>query len=208
MLQKDLVLILAIAMILNDGHSIDQDALPIQMGEEVDFKRLFRLYYAPLRYYCKQLTNDSDGCDDIVSHLFLKLWTKQVHFESKGHAQAYLYRSAKNACLDLIRNDKTAVERKEALSQATTEISEDYLEVIINNEVWSEVYRAINSLPLQCGKVITMSYLEGMSNQEIADEMGLTQQVVKNYKLRGLNLLKDRLPDSMLVIFFAGILFK
>jgi RNA polymerase sigma-70 factor (ECF subfamily) len=197
---------LALPMTLDRTSYSPKEVFPINMGEETAFDRLFYLYHAPLRYYCKQLTGASEESEDIVNHLFLTLWTKQSQFESTEHAQAYLYRSAKNACLNFIREEKKAVEKKEVIGLEATEISADYLDVIIKTEIWAELYRAVESLPSQCCKVITMSYLEGMANHEIADEMGLSIQVVKNYKLRGIGLLRDRLPNKLL-IFLLSITF-
>jgi DNA-directed RNA polymerase specialized sigma24 family protein len=53
-----------------------------------------------------------------------------------------------------------------------------------------------------------MSYLEGMSNREIADEMGLPVNMVKRYKMRGLDMLKHKLPDNLLVALLAFVLLK
>ncbi len=178
------------------------------MGEPAAFERIFLLYHAPLRYYCEQLTGADEASEDMVSQLFLNLWQRQVVFESTEHAQAYLYRSAKNTCLNFIRDEKRVAEKKEAMVPEAEGTTDDYLSVFIKAEVWAELYRAIESLPTQCCKVITMSYLENMSNQEIAEEMGLSLQTVKNYKLRGLAMLRDKLPDSILIALFAASLLK
>jgi RNA polymerase sigma-70 factor (family 1) len=199
---------LAITMTATDTSAMNDGAVPILMGETADFERIFLLYHAPLRYYCEQLTGAEEACEDIVSHLFLTLWQKQVHFKSQAHVQASLYRSAKNACLNFIRNGKTAVEKEEVLSSISTEFSENHLDVIIRTEVWAELYRAIAGLPPQSRKVITMSYIDGMSNQEIADEMSLSLQTVKNHKVRGLGLLKDSLSDASLILLFSCLLLK
>jgi len=203
-----LMAILAFAMLLHDGQHGDEGLFPLNMGEEAAFEHTFKAYHAPLRYYCEQLTGADDASEDIVSHLFLKLWQKQVVFESSEHTQAFLYRAAKNACLDYIRNERRAAEKKDILALDPGETPEDYLHAFIKTEVWAELYRAIESLPSQCCKVITMSYLEGLTNQEIADEMDLSLQTVKNYKIRGLGLLKDRLPDGLLMVLFSAILLK
>jgi RNA polymerase sigma-70 factor (family 1) len=193
-------------MALRNASYFPKEVFPLNMGEEAAFERIFLLYHAPLRYFCEQLTGDDQTCEDIVSKLFLTLWQKQVVFESLEHAQAYLYRSAKNACLNFIRDEKRASARGASLTDTVQEESTDYLDAFIRTEVWAELYRAIESLPSQCCKVITMSYLEGMTNQEIADELDLSMQTVKKYKLRGLAILKDRLPDGLLLLVTALLL--
>ena len=184
------------------------EVFPINMGEETDFERIFQLYHAPLRYFCEQITGAGEDCEDIVSNLFLNLWSKQVKFESKEHCQSYLYRSAKNACLNHIRNGILASQNQEQFSLTTTEITDSSTDIFIKTEVWAELYRAIESLPSQCRKVITLTYLEGMTNQEAADELNISIKTVKNHKLRGLGLLKDKFPDGLAVLLFTMTLFK
>jgi RNA polymerase sigma-70 factor (family 1) len=184
------------------------EVFPINMGEEAAFERSFRLFHAPLRYFCKQLTGADEECEDLVCEIFLTLWRKQTLFESVEHRQAFLYRSAHNACLDFIRNGKRTTQKHEQVGAATTELSDDYLDTMIKTEVWAEIYRAIASLPPQCCKVITLSYLEGMTNQEIADQMGIALKSVKNHKLRGLGILKDKLPDGLMILLFSVTIFK
>jgi len=190
----------------HEGFDVTPGVFPLNMGEETGFERLFLLYHAPLRYFCEQLITADDLAEDIVSELFLTLWKKQMIFESAEHAQAYLYRSAKNRCLNLIRSEKSALAKTERAAGLTIDYSENYLDAFIRTEVWAELYRAVESLPSQCCQVITKSYFEGLSNQEIADDMGLSLQTVKNHKLRGLTALKDKLPDSMFIILAALLL--
>jgi RNA polymerase sigma-70 factor (ECF subfamily) len=44
-----------------------------------------------------------------------------------------------------------------------------------------------------------MGYIEGMKNEEIARELGLSIQTVKNQKTRGVMLLKRRLPPEIFI---------
>jgi RNA polymerase sigma-70 factor (ECF subfamily) len=70
---------------------------------------------------------------------------------------------------------------------------------MIRMEVFNELYREINQLPEQCGKIVRMGYIEGMKNEEIARELGLSIQTVKNQKTRGVMLLKRRLPPEIFI---------
>ena len=198
--------ILAFTMRSQDGSYFQNEVFPLNMGEEAGFERLFLLYHAPLCFFCEKVTGNSDSGEDIVSQLFLTLWQRQTVFESANHAQAFLYRSARNACLNFIRTEQRAKSKQEAAAQVLSEEPVDYLQTFIRTETMAELYRAIASLPLQCRKVINLSYMEGLSNQEIADELDLSLQTVKNYKLRGLGLLKNKLPDSLFILVAVCLL--
>lgn len=179
-------------------------SFPVFMGKDQDFDWVFRAYYAPLRYFCEQATRTDTLSEDIVTDLFTKLWERNSSFESIDHIQAFLYRSAKNACINYLNKEKLHAQKHELIAaKINAEPAPNYLDHMIRAEVWAEIYRAIENLPSQCRKVISLSYIEGRSNQEIADELELSMQTVKNYKQRGLNVLRENLNENMLMLLLA-----
>lgn len=180
--------------------NIVQLEFPINLGNAVSFDLAFRIYHQPLRFFASKFVGNEEA-EDVVENLFLKLWDKQQEMKSREHLQAFLYHATRNACLNHIKVAKNAEKRYETLGLENPDIEESCLNEMIRAEVLAEVYRAINNLPLQCSKVISMSYLEGLSNKEIAENMKLPEQVVKNYKHRGLKILKDHLSGPALVTF-------
>ncbi|MBS1529308.1 MAG: RNA polymerase sigma-70 factor [Bacteroidetes bacterium] len=158
------------------------------------FSACFREYYAALCYFAQRMLGDASDAEDVVEELFVRLWSRQQTFADEGHLKAFLYRSTKNACLDFIKKSERSGERNTFYVSEVYENDEGYLNEIIRTEVIRELYQAIDDLPTQCNKVIKMSYVEGKTNQEIADELSLSLQTVKNHKARGLAMLKNSLP--------------
>ncbi len=179
----------------------DIGAKSLNMGDTHTFDGLFRAYFAPLCHFAENFVASDDEAKDLVEDLFVKLWKKQQVFDNAQHAQAYLYRCARNACLNYLKHGQRLTLKHEILIADTDTIEEDYLTQMIRSEVWGEIYRAIENLPSQCSKVITMSYIDGNSNEEIADALNLSLQTVKNHKVRGLHILKDALPGNLLMLF-------
>lgn len=168
---------------------------PVFLSDTVCFDQTYKSYYHPLCFYASKFV-DPDDAEDLIENLFLKLWNKKQQFESTTHLQAFLYHAVRNACLDFKKSKKNKLELHEPVSENQPLPGDDQLHHLIKAEVLAEIYRAVNNLPSQCSKVIRMGYLEGMNNAEIADELGLSEQTVKNYKGRGLTILKDKLSGS------------
>lgn len=166
----------------------------LNTGDKQAFSEAFLIYYSALCYFSKKIVGDADSAEDIVEELFLKLWNRHEEFENEQHLKAFLYRSVKNASFNFIKLSQRSEQRNHVFTEQLGTEQESCLHDIIHNEIAREIYQAIKELPLQCGKVISMSYLEGLSNQEIADKMGLSIQTIKNQKMRGLSLLRNRLP--------------
>lgn len=175
---------------------------PLNMGDEIPFDWAYRIYHQPLRYYSAKFVGSEDA-QDVIENVFLKLWQKKQQIDNEEHLKALLYHSAKNACLNHLKTSKNAQIRQLAFQDHHSGNEDSYLEEMIKAEVLAEIYRAINNLPSQCCKVVSLSYIEGRTNKEIAEQLSLPEQVVKNYKLRGMKILKEKLSGSAMAMLLV-----
>lgn len=169
------------------------------MGDTHTFDGVFRVYFPALCHFAEHFVAP-DEAKDLIEDLFVKLWEKRQVFENTQHAQAFLYRCARNACLNYLKQGQRLSQKQDILIADAELVEEDYLSQMIRSEVWAEIYRAIENLPSQCSKVITMSYIHGNNNEEIAEALNLSVQTVKNHKVRGLHILKDAIPGNLLML--------
>lgn len=178
----------------------------INKGDERAFSQLYMLYYAPLCLYADRFVKDSAAAEDIVEEAFLKLWEQRRTFKTSDHLGAFLYRSIKNACLDFIKINMRETLRHEAYAADNYQIPDtDYLTNIVRTEIVVNLYRAIALLPPKVGSIIQKTYIDGKSNQEVADEMGISLQTVKNQKNRGLGLLRKHIGKEHLNFLVLGL---
>lgn len=174
------------------------------MSDSDTFDQVYRIYYAPLCTYCSKYIEGKDA-EDVVNNLFLKLWDKEEVFESFQHAQAFLYLSVKNACLDLIKISGRRGSRHEHMRLKIGELTESFELEMIQNEFWAEIYREIQNLPSQCSNVVRMAFIEGLTNDEVAAALGISSQTVRNQKVKGLKILRNwasKNPRPEIQLFF------
>ena len=178
---------------------ISQMDFPINVGERDSFDLVFRTYHQPLIYYASKFV-DVDDAGDLVENLFVKLWQKSPELASEAHLRNYLYLALRSHCLDYQKSRMREASRHQKVMAETDLTEQSHLEQLMSAEVLAEVYRAIHNLPLQCSRVITLTFLEGKSNAEAAEELGLSEQTVKNHKVRGLKILKGNLSGEAFTI--------
>lgn len=77
-----------------------------------------------------------------------------------------MYLSARNACLDFIKTSGRAKERDAEFSYLYQLSEEDLQLEVVYVEYMAEIYREINNLPVQCSKIIKLSYLDGVKNEK------------------------------------------
>ena len=129
-----------------------------------------------------------------MQDVFLKIWQNRSELSIKGSFKAYLFQSVHNHALNVIRQQKT---RKESVNLLGTEktwkfISDTYdlndnlIERIFSDETEVIIEQIIKKLPEQCRKVFLMSRFESLKNEEIATQLGLSENTVKTHIYRAL----------------------
>jgi RNA polymerase sigma-70 factor (ECF subfamily) len=58
------------------------------------------------------------------------------------------------------------------------------------------IERALAELPLNCRRIFIWQKIEGLTQQEIAERLGLSKNMVEKYMIRALRHLRERL-DAM-----------
>lgn len=192
---------------MKPAKPINQLQFPLHMGNEQVFDLVFRTYHHALCLYAERFVPDYDA-GDLVENLFVALWKKNQQMLSEAHLKNYLYLSMRNRCLTYQTKRKNEASRYEKVMADTDLTEQSHQEQIITAEVWAELYRAIHHLPTQCGTVIRLAYIDGKSNGEIAGEMGLSEQTVKNHKLRGIKILRQYLSDETLALLLLLSIFR
>ncbi|MCD0490426.1 RNA polymerase sigma-70 factor [Pedobacter sp. MC2016-14] len=171
-----------------------------KQGDQNAFSQIFNHFYQSLCYFGERITGDDMSTEDIVQDIFVRLWQKYADFETIESLKSFLFVSVRNACFNYLERNAVKLKHQEHLS-FQGEIQEiTVLQAMIRAEVLRQVFDAVDTLPEQCRRVIKMTFEEGKKPKEIAEELGVTVSTVNNQKMRGISLLKDRLPGDELTI--------
>lgn len=170
--------------------------------DELSLKQLFDKYYTRLVHFSGQLVGSTEAAEDVVQEAFIKYWNQQSDIAPHPLAiKSYLYTTVKHISLNLVRHQK--VKAGYAVDFADTAVEDSLENAIIQAEVLAELHRALCTLPAVCQQISRMCYLNGMKNQEVAEELDISVNTVKTQKQRALQLLRLQLNPELfsLVIF-------
>lgn len=150
-------------------------------GDHEAFKKVYLFYVNPLHRFLTSLTGSFDDAEEIVQGVFLKMWEIRHRIDPSRNIKSYLYTVSRNAALDYLRAKRPAgsLDGVEALNGDATPDS-----ALIGEETRAMVDLAISSMPRKRREVF-MLYLKGLSNQEIAERLDITEGNVRQYILRG-----------------------
>lgn len=183
------------------SHSEYQLLQGLSSGDTQQYAHIFREYYSALCHYAGSILGDPGHAEDLVQDVFEKLWQKPPAFENLRHLKDYLYKATRNAALNFLKGSQHSMERQAKFLHGQDEATGAEDADIIRTEVFRHIYREISNLPDQCGRIVRMSYIEGLKNEQIAEALSISLQTVKNQKTRGMKLLRMRLPPLALSLF-------
>lgn len=175
-------------------------------GEEQALAYFFKLHSKSLAYFAGRMLDDKTEADDIVSRCFLKLWQKHTDFDSEQNIKAFLYISCRNACLDYLASLKVRTAGQQRYMEHLQHGEETLLYDVIQTEVLDRLNKEIEALPEKMKVIFKMLYVEGKSTSEIAEELGLSIQTVRNQKTKAVDMIKNSLlkkgvSDAMQLAF-------
>jgi RNA polymerase sigma-70 factor (family 1) len=161
-------------------------------GNQRAFHFVFDHYFLPICFFANRLVPDRLIAEDIAQDIFVRLWEKHGDFNCEESIKAFLYISTRNACFNFIRQWERNKKQEASWAFAWDEEDDHVLNKLTVTEVLREVYAAVEELPPVCRRIMYLSYVEGLRNREIAEQMELSIHTVRNQKARGLYLLKKR----------------
>lgn len=122
--------------------------------------------------------------------------------------ESYLYRSVRNASLNLIKHISIREKYKEH-NQKEIEYAENIDKDPMNaSELELKIRASIDLLPEQRRKIFLLSRYEQLKYKEIAEQLGISVKTVENQMGKALQFLKNELVDYLPLIFLFSIIFS
>lgn len=166
-----------------------------------DFEVVFRKYYRQMYLYAYHFVMDEMEAEDIVQETFSIIWERRRKLPDQLNIQAYLYAAVKHASLKYFRRlkltDQYHKRQVEALLLSFTNEEEDIGE---EEEVVRAVRNAMDSLTEQQARIVRLHVTEGLTYDEIASQLNLSDNTVRTHLKRAYKILREHLS-----CFFVGI---
>lgn len=149
---------------------------------------LFHYNYRPLCLYALHYLGNADSAEDVVQESFAALWEKLQEGVAISNRKAYLYMMVRNRCLDQLRRKGLPTESLKPYDTYGIIEDDDAQE---RSQTEARLWTAIDSLPEKCRQIFLMSKRDGLKYMEIADELGISENTVRNQISKALKILKD-----------------
>ncbi|UXX79327.1 RNA polymerase sigma-70 factor [Reichenbachiella carrageenanivorans] len=159
------------------------------------FEIVFNEYYKALCNYAYRFVDEYEEAEEIVQDVFVKFWEKCDTIAQDSSLKSYLYRSVHNTCLNYLKHLKVRDSYRQFVIEQMAHVEDDEYEKEGEKNLQAEIYKAIDDLPPQCGKIFKLSRFEGLKYQEIADHMGLSIKTIEVQMGKALRVLRESLKE-------------
>ena len=171
----------------------------MQKRESKEFKEFFERFFIPVCHFIKRYTEEEEVAD-IAQEVFVKVYEKWNEFDSLGNAKAFLYIAARNLCLDFIKHKKAEANYLSEYMHGEEADDPVFLKEVTRQETFRILHTAIDKLPAQSKQIIMLS-MEGLSNAEVGEKLGISVNTVKTLKKNAYAVLRQVLSKEYLLLF-------
>ena len=168
-----------------------------------EYKAFFLKYFEAVFQFVRKFIGNTEDARDITQEAFIKLYERRKDFDAMEKAQAFVYATAHNRCLDYLKHKKIEQEYAKKILEENEEAEYlAFLQEVTYQETLRMLHEAIDRLPEQTRQVILES-LEGKSNAEIAEALRISPNTVKTLKKNAYQFLRDTLgPQYYEILLF------
>ncbi len=187
-------------------HQVDEQIIrKLKRGDKRAFQALFDRYFNALSAFGFKYVADPFAVEDMVQEVFVSYWQSRENFDHINAVKSFLYTSVRNKCLNHLKHQAVLKKHEPALIY-NLESEQYFRSHVIEEETFNQLFTEIRSLPVAAQEIMLLA-LNGLKNQEIADELNVSINTVKTQKKIAYSRLKDALGpmiNAVLALILIG----
>ena len=189
-------------MYLDDQVLIEK----INSGDFQAFESLVNRYEGKVYRLSIRMLRNQEDAEDALQETFLQVYRGLKSFEGRSTFSTWLFRLATNVCLMKIRHRETEPaghlpleeylpQHEEGQHPPIQDWPEKPEEVLLNKESRTKMLEALEKLPAEYRAVFILRDIEGFSNVETGEALGISVAAVKSRLHRARLNLRGRLAE-------------
>lgn len=168
----------------------------IANGDRQSFRQIHGRYSGLMFTVINKVLNDTDDSEEVLQEVMYSLWRKAgLYNHGRGRPVTWLVSMARNRAIDRLRSKQRQSKLKKAYASEVEVIPKiaknaEGFEVIARRETCHAIRSAVLELTTVQREAIEKVYFDGLTQQEIADQLGEPLGTVKARVRRGLARLR------------------
>lgn len=156
----------------------------------IQMEQIWQEHHDRLLGFIRSRIKDSADAEDILQDVFVKILTKIDTVKDDSKLQSWMFQVARNSINDYYRLKNGVQLENDVPDNSVEEYNENSMQEAAN---WIGLY--VHALPEQYREIIKMYEIEGKSQKEIAEQLGISYVNARSRVQRGRKMLKKNLTD-------------
>nr|WP_242696418.1 sigma-70 family RNA polymerase sigma factor [Longitalea luteola] len=182
----------------------------VAQGDEEAFNTLFHSYVPRLHPIILKVTRSEGVAKDIIQEVFLYLWIDRESLADVEVPQNWIFKIAYNRSYSWLAKQTSRNRKYSEFKAQNPAEEEDSLEHIVSlNETARLIREATSLLPEQARRIFLLSRETGLKAAEVADQLQISVQTVRNSLVRSVKFIKEYLAEHGILlpaVLIAGII--
>lgn len=174
-------------------------------GDEEAFTKIFHHYNKKLYPFVLKITKSESASEEIVQDVAMVIWEKRVRMAALDNYASYIFKMAANKTFNYLKEVASEDKMLKQVLQNMEFFRSLTEEIIDSKEKEAIVKAAIDELPPQRKIIYKLSREEGLTHKEIAKQLDISQNTVKNQMVEALRFIRGKLQTASVIILMGII---
>lgn len=169
----------------------------IAEGDELAFGRLYNQYAPKIKSFLARYTHSQGTAEDITQNIFIRVWIARDQLVHVNTPVAWLYKAATNQAINHLRKQASEAKAIDKTSPGTITNPDEQVQF---REMKEAIHEAIQALPARRRQIYQLQRDQGMKQQQIADELGISLATVRNTMSEAMDNIRTFLTERGLLV--------
>lgn len=172
------------------------------------FEKLYNEMKDDIYTYAYRFFRSSAMAEDTVQDVFLQIWKSRDKLDDQNNIRAYIFRTARNNIFNKLKRAAMTQRHDQQLTSLQELIGNSTEESVNMKELLCLYEEAIDKLSRQKKNIYNMSRKNELSHQEIADQLSLSKNSVKDAIVKSSKFIRQYLQRFVdLTLMLLGLIF-
>ena len=179
---------------VTEGPSDKDLVVAFKTGEKAAYDAIYRRHHHRVRAVCYRILGNSSDVEEAVQETFLRCYRALGRFNGQYQLGAWLSRIAANVAVDQLRHRARTPSTTPVESVTEFESVEPQPDGLVTDQI--QMHDALEDIQPLHARALVLRALQGLSHEEMANELKLTPQQVKSLLHRARNSFRRAWQDA------------